>query len=67
MLTLVRMIFTKVRVCMIGLSNVEAGARLQQNGVNRLKPATQRAFVLQLLPRLRTLRFSMGVTPVHRR
>jgi P-type Mg2+ transporter len=40
---------TKERVCMIGLSTVEAEARLQQYGFNRLKPANQRAFVLQFL------------------
>lgn len=49
MRTLVRMDLTKERVCMIGLSTVEAEARLQQYGFNRLKPANQRAFVLQFL------------------
>ena len=38
---------------MTGLSSVEAEARLQQYGFNRLKPATQRTFVLQFLSHFR--------------
>jgi hypothetical protein len=57
---------------MIGISSVGAEARRQQHGFNRLKPTTQRAFVLQFLSRFRILRRittgaapCLGVTPEH--
>lgn len=74
MLPLVRMNLTKGRVFVIGLSNVGAEARLQQNGVKRLTPAILRAFVFQFLSLFQILlRVStgaapcLGVTPVNSR